>query len=127
MQTPRSPQILALAASLCVAASASADTAVSEIEYLLTTVGQSGCSFVRNGKEHASDEAESHLRMKYRKGARYIGSAETFIDKVASTSSWTQRPYRMRCPDGTDRTTAIWLHNLLDDYRRAGPEKVTSH
>ena len=33
------------------------------IEHLLVSVGSSGCTFIRNGKEYSSADAEDHLRM----------------------------------------------------------------
>jgi hypothetical protein len=69
-----------------------------EIEYLLTSIGSSNCVFIRNGTEHPAASAESHLRMKYEKTRRYIDNAEEFIDKLASESSWTGKPYTLACP-----------------------------
>ena len=48
----------------------------SEIEHLLTVIGQSNCAFIRKGKEHNSTDAEEHLRMKYRKGIEWIENAD---------------------------------------------------
>ena len=118
----RSLAILLFAGLTSASGTAWADSSDAEIEYILTTVGQSGCVFVRNGTEHPSGEAESHLRMKYRKGARYVNSSEDFIDRLASSSSWTNRPYRIRCPDEAEQTAAVWLHSMLRDYRRANSQ-----
>ena len=98
---------------------ARADTTAAEIEFILTTVGQSDCLFIRNGTEHPAGDAESHLRMKYRRGARYVTTAEDFIDRLASSSSWTRRPYQIRCPGEAEKTAASWLHSMLRDYRQA--------
>ena len=74
--------------------------------------------------EHPAGDAESHLRMKYKKGARYVDSSEDFIDRLASSSSWTGRPYHIRCPEEAEQTAAAWLHSMLRDYRR-GPLAAT--
>ena len=39
-----------------------ADETPAEIEYLLTTMSTSDCTFIRNGKEYDAADAESHLR-----------------------------------------------------------------
>ena len=50
-----------------------------EVCYLLDSVSESGCKFVRIGKEHTADEAADHLRMKAKRGKRYYDSTEEFI------------------------------------------------
>jgi hypothetical protein len=111
-----------LAGLLCVgllggSGGALADAAEAEIEHILIRVGQSQCVFIRNGREHPAADAESHLRMKYRKGARYVDSTEDFIERLASSSSWTKEPYQIRCPGQTETTASVWLHSMLRDYR----------
>jgi hypothetical protein len=90
-----------------------------EIEYLLTSVGSSNCTFIRNGTEHSSTSAESHLRMKYEKTRRYIDNAEEFIDKLASESSWTGKAYTLDCPSTEAQATRTWLLDRLTEYRAA--------
>ena len=48
-----------------------ADDTPAEIEYLLEAIGSSACMFIRNGERHAATEAESHLRMKYRRAVPF--------------------------------------------------------
>jgi hypothetical protein len=88
-----------------------------EIQHLLDATGESGCSFVRNGKVHEAAEAESHLRMKYRKGKHAIDSAEQFIHRIASKSSWTNKPYYIDCPGSGRLPAGDWLAAQLDAYR----------
>ena len=87
-----------------------------EINYLLDFVAESGCVFVRNGSEHSAADAADHLRMKYQRGRRYADTAEAFIDRLASESSWTGEVYTVRCGD-TRQTSGQWLHNALAAYR----------
>jgi len=103
---------------LCIGSLAAGDKIENEeIEYLLESVGQSGCIFVRNGSEHSPEDAESHLRLKYRNGKKWVKSAEQFIARLASKSSWTGRIYYLRC-DGEDRQpVGEWLTNKLFSYR----------
>ena len=95
---------------------ASADVEA-EIEYLVSAVGASECTFIRNGTRHTAEAAEDHLRMKYRRGGRYASTAEDFIRYLASASSWTKRPYYIECADRQAVPTGEWLRSRLDEYR----------
>ena len=92
------------------------DNTEAEIEYLLEYVAHSGCTFVRNGSEHDPADAADHLRLKYGRGARYVDSAEQFIDRLASESSWTGKPYSVNCR-GRSEPSGQWLHRALAAYR----------
>ncbi|MBW2689055.1 MAG: DUF5329 domain-containing protein [Deltaproteobacteria bacterium] len=87
-----------------------------EIEFLLSYVADSGCIFIRNGKEHQSKDASEHLEMKYNHVKNRIKSAEIFIDKIASKSSFSGRPYEAMC-DGVKLSTEDWLEEALASYR----------
>ena len=101
---------------LLLASPGHASDEAAAIEYLLTAIGESGCTFIRNGKEYSSEDAESHLRMKYRRGKRWATDAGKFIERLASKSSMSGKPYLMRCePDG-EQPTAEWLEAKLADY-----------
>lgn len=95
-----------------------------EIQHLLDAVGDSGCIFNRNGKNHSATEARDHLAMKFRRAGSRIPTAEAFIKHLATKSSWTGRPYVIRC--GQESTpSAAWLTAELTDYRASasGPEE----
>ncbi|MGI9290909.1 MAG: DUF5329 domain-containing protein [Gammaproteobacteria bacterium] len=94
-----------------------ADTAESEIKYLLGAIAASGCTFVRNGKEHSSEDASDHLAMKYRRGRKYASTAELFIERLATKSSWTGKPYQVICPDQQPMKSGDWLTTRLKEYR----------
>ena len=91
--------------------------AETEIEFLLTAVGASGCAFIRNGKTHSSADAEAHLRMKYRRGKRYATTTEKFIERLASSSSMSKKPYLIRCGDAEAVPTGDWFLERLEEYR----------
>lgn len=93
------------------------DQADAEIQYLLTFVADSGCTFVRNGDAHDSADAADHLRLKYDRGGRYADTAENFIDRLASGSSWSGKPYTVTCGEVTE-PSGEWLHRALDAYRQ---------
>jgi len=90
-----------------------------EIDFLLTAVGDSGCSFLRNGTTHSSSDAEAHLRMKYSRGRRYAPTTEAFIERLASSSSWSNKPYLILCGDAEPVPTGDWLFERLREYREA--------
>jgi hypothetical protein len=89
-----------------------------EIEYLLHAIGQSNCVFTRNGKDHSPTEAEDHLRMKYSRTKSRIKTAEAFIDRLASESSWTGKPYTMSCTNEQTEHSKQWLYRELKQYRQ---------
>lgn len=95
------------------------DQAAAEIEYLIQSIAESGCTFVRNGKRHTSAAAESHLRMKLRRGKRYVSDAESFIDRLASKSSMSKKPYFIECEGAEPVASGQWLKERLLEYRSA--------
>lgn len=114
---------VALAALLAAPARAAPDAhAQREIDHLLAFVASSECRFVRGGVEHDAREARDHLARKLDVARPLIGSADAFVDHVASGSSLTGEPYRVRCGDG-ESTAKAWLAGELARYRRAaGPQ-----
>ena len=111
---------LLLAFALALPGTATAETETEterEVAYLLEFVAGSGCTFIRNGGDHDAVDAADHLRLKYRRGKRYVGSAEQFIDRLATESSWSGDPYTVNC-EGKTQTSAQWLHGALTEYRQ---------
>lgn len=88
-------------------------TEVARIEALLQAVKTSGVSFIRNGEAYSAAQAAEHLKSKWEKGARYVNSAEDFIDNIASRSSVSGKPYLVVLPDGRKLAAAVWLRGLL--------------
>ena len=110
------PLLLALLAARVTAD----DSTEAEIQHLLAFVAASGCDFQRNGSVHNPESAADHLRLKYRRGSKYVDSAEQFIDRLATRSSWTGKPYTVTC-DSQTRPSGEWLHGELDAYRAGQP------
>ena len=94
-----------------------ADDADTEIDHLITTVGESGCTFIRNGSRHDAEDAASHMRLKYRRGKRYAPTAELFIERLASKSSFSGKPYAIECPGSGAVPSGEWLTARLHEYR----------
>ena len=94
-----------------------ADTKDEEIDYLISSVGKSGCTFIRNGKRYSRKDARAHLKSKRRRNAHLIDSTEEFIEKIASKSSTSGKVYLISC-NGEDRQTAgEWFTTVLRKYR----------
>jgi len=114
-----------LAAILLSPVFAQAGEPEDEIEFLITAIGQSDCTFIRNGSRHDAASAESHLRLKYRRGKRYAPTAELFIERLASASSMSRKPYQIECPGHEPVPSGDWLTARLREYRSArsiGPD-----
>ena len=77
-----------------------------------TSSGESECEFNRNGSLHSAEAAAEHLELKYSRGKRYADSAEAFIERLASKSSWSGKPYQMIC-DGETQPAGDWLTATL--------------
>lgn len=102
--------------ALCLGTTAALADTDAEIEALLAHVAASGCDFQRNGSLHDAADAADHLRLKYSRGKRYVNSTEQFIDRLATESSWTGKPYTIIC-DGREEPTGAWLHRTLAGQR----------
>lgn len=110
--------VISIAASMFMSTVAFADDTDAEIEYLVSTIGASDCTFIRNGKRHDAHDAEAHLRMKYRRGKRYAPTAEKFIERLASASSMSKKPYYIECDGQEALPSGEWLTAQLHEYRR---------
>jgi hypothetical protein len=93
------------------------DVMNSEIDYILNAVATSDCVFIRNGKEHEPRAAKDHLNLKRRRGKRYFSSADEFIENLASSSSWSGKPYFIRCADEERQPASEWFTEVLAEYR----------
>ena len=88
-----------------------------EIDALLNAVAISDCVFVRNGKEHDVDDAVSHLQMKRERGGRHFDTTEEFIERIASKSSWSGKPYEIHCGDDEPQWALDWFNARLLEIR----------
>lgn len=88
-----------------------------EINQLIQAVEQSGATFYRNGKAHDAQDGADHLRLKLKRGGKYADTAEHFIERLASKSSWTGKPYRIELPNGKQQTMQSWLEAELAKIR----------
>ncbi|MCH7225412.1 DUF5329 family protein [Haloferula sp. A504] len=79
-----------------------------------------GAKFIRNGKAHDADEAADHLRKKLDRAGDRVKTAEDFIDGLATKSSFSGKPYRIRFKDGSETATGPWLHGQLKEIDGKG-------
>ena len=59
-------------------------------------------TFIRNGSSYNSTSAAIFLRRKWQANQSDVRTARDFIDKVASFSGTSGRPYLIRFQDGTE-------------------------
>lgn len=93
-----------------------------EVAALLAFVGQSQCTFIRNGTSYAAADARKHLelKLKYLLERNQVNSADEFIDRAGTQSSFSGKPYRVNC-GGEERASADWLKEELRVLREAQP------
>lgn len=115
-----------LAASLLGAACLAANAAPTppavraEIDALMATMNASRCQFERNGSWHGALDAQKHLLRKLayiEKRRETLASAEQFIDVAASKSSFSGKPYRVKCGSGEPVPSRDWLNRELKALR----------
>jgi hypothetical protein len=85
-----------------------------KIEALVKHIeGLKDAKFVRNDKEYDAASAAKFLRGKWSAHAASIKSAVDFIDKLASVSSTTGKPYLIRFKDGKEIKSGEYLRAEL--------------
>lgn len=91
------------------------------VDALLDALGnETDLVFIRNGSEHTAKEAVDHLKLKLRRAGNRVTTAEEFIDNLASSSSFSNKPYMIRRPGREPEPAGPFLHRLL---REAAPKK----
>jgi len=115
--------IVFCAAALALPPSATAGELSAEeagrIEELIAAVEhQTGAAFIRNNQAYDATVAAEFLRRKWRAQAARVGSAEDFIEKVASFSSTSGRPYLIRFGDGREIPCSVFLRAELAKLQR---------
>ena len=93
-----------------------ADSTEREVRLLIDAIAASHCDFNRNGRQHTAEEAAAHLELKYSRAGKHIDSADEFITQLASSSSFTRKPYLMNCEGGT-LPAGDWMIEALEQIR----------
>ncbi|HGM7337991.1 TPA: YfeK family protein [Stenotrophomonas maltophilia] len=117
--------LLILAALLAapVAHAAPGPQAQREIAQLISSLDGSPCKFQRNGSWYDGPDARAHLQRKYDYLLKKdkVDSAEQFIERAASQSSMSGKPYRIQCPGQPEQTAAAWFGARLQALRQRTP------
>ena len=91
-----------------------------EIQHLFDHLKNSDCEFNRNGKWYNAEEAQNHINKKYnyllKRGL--INSTEQFIDRVASKSSMSGKPYIVKCGESQAINSSVWFKEELTRFRK---------
>lgn len=74
---------------------------------------QKGMKFIRNGTEYTCTEAARFLRGKMDSMGGEVTSAREFIDRIATKSSMSGRPYHVQFSDGQSIPAAQFLGEEL--------------
>ena len=92
-----------------------------ESSHLLEYLNSSTCEFNRNGSWYKADKAAAHLNRKYEYLIQIgrISSAEDFIERAATESSMSGKPYLVKCSNGSPVTSNSWFKEELAKYRRS--------
>ena len=116
-----------LAGLICLpflAGGAAAGTAASTqenavIDHLMAYVQQSSCKFARNGTWYSGSVARQYLQAKLDAASvlEPIGSAEAFIEKIATKSSSSGEPYLVKCGTSEVSQSGPWLTQELKRSR----------
>src|SRR4249919_330171 len=89
-------------------------TEAAKIQALIASIQQlKGAVFIRNGVEYDGAKAADHLRTKLNYAGKKVQTAEQFIDMLATGSSMSGKPYRIRFADGHSVESAVYFHEQL--------------
>lgn len=109
-----------MVAVACCPASAEPDaTAKQEISQLIGHLAASGCRFNRNGSWYDASRAVSHLNRKYEYLLKrdLVPNAEAFIERAATESSASGKPYLVKCGVAPEMQSAAWFQKALEKLR----------
>lgn len=87
-----------------------------KIELLIKSVQNiEGSVFYRNGSWYNGKAAAEHLRYKLRNTGVTIKTAHDFIDKIATSSSFSGKEYKIRMPNGVIISASSYFYNKLNE------------
>ena len=98
-----------------------------EIDALLARLQASACEFHRNGSWHPPAEARTHLlrKLDYLERRNLVQSTEQFIERAASSSSASGKPYLVRCGSAAPVPSSAWMSAQLQAIRSAMPPQAS--
>lgn len=85
-----------------------------KIQSLIASIEQlKGAVFIRNGTEYDAHKAADHLRLKLKYAGKRVQTADQFISNLATGSSMTGKPYKIRFADGRTVESALYFREQL--------------
>lgn len=94
-----------------------------KIQFLINHIAKSEVRFIRNGSEYSAKEAASHLKMKLNNAQnswfapdKSKWTAVMFIEKIASKSSMSGKPYQIKLKTGKLVNSGDWLKAALESF-----------
>lgn len=92
---------------------------------MLGRLQSSGCSFNRNGSWYETPEARAHLvrKLEYLEDRNLVQTTEQFIDRAATGSSLSGKPYLVRCGSAAPVESRTWLMQQLKALRASAAAK----
>jgi Family of unknown function (DUF5329) len=112
VQETRPMQVAALAIAVLagVVAVESPQTEPEKIEALIRHVESlADAKFIRNGVEYDAKTAGQFLRGKWKTQESNVKTVQDFIDKIATQSSTTGKPYLIKLKDGREVKSGEYL------------------
>lgn len=101
-----------------------ATPATTQIEALINEIQTlKDASFVRNGSTYDAKTAAKFLRGKWDSHKGEINSAADFIERAASVSSTTGKPYLIRFNDGREIKCGDFLNEKLEKLKAVSPKQ----
>jgi len=115
--------LLALTAPLRLRAAEKPATEKEKIEALINNIENlKGATFVRNGSDYDAKTAARFLRGKWHAHEKDVKTATDFIDKVATVSGTSGKPYMIRFKDSRDVKCADYLKDELKKLEKDKPK-----
>ena len=114
--------LFSVTASLCVRAAEETLTEKQKIETLIKNVENlKDAKFVRNDSEYGAKMAGSFLRGKWQAHEKEVKTATDFIDKLASVSSTSGKPYVIRFKGAPEVKCGEYLKEELKKLEKDKP------
>jgi hypothetical protein len=102
-------------------------TETQKIEALISVVNDlKDATFIRNGKEYDCKAAAEHMRTKWSYAKDEIHTARDFIEKAASKSLMSGKPYLIRFGDGREITSSEFLTGALNRLEHPATQPSTN-
>lgn len=93
-----------------------------EIDFLVSYVHDSKCTFNRNGINYKGREAVTHIKRKYDYFKNEIKTSKDFIRLAATKSEISGRKYTVKCKNSELQELGTWLLKALSTLRKNRPQ-----